>query len=62
MTRIFYGTCRRFQPLYPRKVSHYVKNIRKHFQAGNSVKGKMLWYESQLKKNFDKTRTNILTH
>ena len=30
------------------------------FQAGNSVKGKMLWYESQLKKNFDKTRTNIL--
>ena len=30
------------------------------FQAGNSVKGKLLWYESQLKKNFDKTRTNIL--
>ena len=30
------------------------------FQAGNSVKGKMLWYESQLKKSFDKTRTNIL--
>ena len=30
------------------------------FQAGNCVKGKMLWYESQLKKNFDKTRTNKL--
>ena len=29
------------------------------FQPGNNVKGKMLWYESQLK-NFDKTRTNIL--
>ena len=30
------------------------------FQAGNSVKGQMLWYESQLKKTFDNTRTNIL--
>ena len=30
------------------------------FQAVNSVKGKMLWYESQLKKSFDKTRTNKL--
>ena len=28
MARAFYGTCRRFQPLYPKKVSHYVKKIR----------------------------------
>ena len=47
--------------------SHYILEklpimlkIFESFQAGNSVKGKMLWYESQLKKNFDKTRTNIL--
>ena len=37
-----------------------ILKISESFQAGNSVKGKMLWYEIQLKKNFDKTRINIL--
>ena len=28
MVRVFYGSCQKFQPLYPRKASHYAKNIR----------------------------------
>ena len=31
------------------------------FKTGDSVKGKVLWYENQINKNFNKTRGDILT-
>ena len=30
------------------------------FKTGDSVKGKVLWYENQINKNFNKTRGNAL--
>ena len=30
------------------------------FETGDSVKGKILWYENQINKNFNKTRGDIL--
>ena len=30
------------------------------FETGDSVKGKLLWYENQINKNFNKTRSDIL--
>ena len=30
------------------------------FKTGDSVKGKVLWYENQINKNFNKTRGNTL--
>ena len=34
--------------------------ILKLFETGASVKGKVLWYENQINKNFNKTRGDIL--
>ena len=30
------------------------------FETGDSVKGKVLWYENQINKNFNKTRGDFL--
>ena len=34
--------------------------ILKLFETGDSVKGKVLWYENQINKNFNKTKSGIL--
>ena len=34
--------------------------ILKLFETDDSVKGKVLWYENQINKSFNKTRGNIL--
>ena len=60
-------TCPVYSMAHAKGFSHYILEkfpimlkILETFQACNSIKGNMLRYENQLKKNFDKTRTNIL--
>ena len=38
----------------------FLMQILKLFKTGDSVKAKVLWYENQINKNFNKTRGDIL--
>ena len=38
----------------------FLMQILELFETGDSVKGKILWYENQINKNFNKARSDIL--
>ena len=38
----------------------FLMQILKLFETGDNVKGKVVWYENQINKNFNKTKSDIL--